>query len=170
MSDNVEKIVFLDIDGPMIPTSWYLQNNMASLDQDFSPQCVAVLKELIDRSGAKIVFNSTHSRDLYPRGHEKDKYPGLIPQMKKFGFTDDNFHQNIRTNYPNGSDRLDCIEAWLAVNKEITNAKETLWVAFDDALMEHKRAIWVDPDFGLGLPHFNRAATLLNFKPSWILI
>ena len=68
-----DKIIFLDIDGPMIPYTSFLFNPHASFDQVLDDRCCRVLHKIIEASGAKIVFNTTHNTMLYPI--EGDKTP-----------------------------------------------------------------------------------------------
>lgn len=59
---ETNKVIFLDIDGPTIPASYFLVDNMASWNRRFPDTTVAVIKRLCERTGAKVVFNTTHNR------------------------------------------------------------------------------------------------------------
>lgn len=53
--ENTPRIIFLDIDGPMIPGTRYLINRSCSFDRDFPAETIAVINEVCHRTGAKIV-------------------------------------------------------------------------------------------------------------------
>lgn len=154
-----DKVIFLDIDGPMIPYTSFLFNNMASFDQELDTRCVAVLRKIIDASGAKIVFNTTHNRHL----HQEDGFPGLINQFVAAGFGDD-LHEDMHTVYPD-VDRLTAINEWLDRNK----TDNMLWVALDDVKIDHKRAFLVNADHGIGIDAYNHCAKWLMFKTFVVL-
>jgi hypothetical protein len=55
-----ERIVFLDIDGPVIPFSMFLVDRHASINRVLAPIPVAVVKMICERSGARVVFKKNH--------------------------------------------------------------------------------------------------------------
>ena len=168
-----ERIIFLDIDGPMIPGTAYLDNVHCSWEQELYYPCVNVLRKILDASGAKIVFNTSHNVGRY--------FYSLVQKFEEQGFKND-IHEVKKTLYPSppadmvvdrGSDfsesgqrRLACAKWWL---KENAKSEQTLWVIFDDIKIDHKRAIHVDFDSGLTLSHYNQAAHWLQFKPFFVL-
>jgi len=155
-----QKIIFLDIDGPMIPDTSFLFNVNCSFEQELDERCVKILRRIVDDSKAKIVFNSTHNAALYESTH----YVGLLKRFVEAGFKDD-IHETLCTAYPEIT-RMEAITKWLSDYGE----DQCLWVAFDDEKIDHKRAFLVDQDTGLGLRAYIHAANYLHFKkPNWML-
>lgn len=151
-----EKVIFLDIDGPMIPYTSFLFNVHASFDQELDTRCIKVLKKIIEESNAYIVFNTTHNRMLYPS--QQDKIPGLINQFEQHGLGD-RIHKTVCTVYPD-TDRLTAIRHWLSSNNPDAN-----WVALDDVKINHDRACLVDADLGIGMREYNHCAQWFGYKP-----
>ena len=151
-----DKIIFLDIDGPMIPYTSFLFNTHASFDQELDDRCVKVLRKIIDASGAKIVFNTTHNTMLYPS--ETDTVPGLINQFTKVGFAAD-IHPTVCTIYPD-VDRKTAILRWLNEN----GSEGRKWVVLDDVEIRDVRAYLTDADLGIGIGEYNHCAEWLEFK------
>lgn len=56
------RVVFLDIDGPMIPTRASFLPDQPIVMTKFDPCAVGMLNSLLDRSGAKLVISSTWSK------------------------------------------------------------------------------------------------------------
>lgn len=185
-----EKFIFLDIDGPMIPATSYLSNPVASFDQELDDRCVMVLKKIIEKSGAKIVFNTSHASALYPNESEHHPY-GLIPQFEKAGLGDA-IHETRRTLFPEiaytGFDesmfmgivwgdtpvhhqhphhhpRLAAIFKYLEDNDPDGTAQ---WIALDDVSMPHERAFTVSYEHGIGIDAYDHAAEYLNFGRLYI--
>ncbi len=168
----VDKIIFLDIDGPMIPGTMYLEDPFCSMHQTFDPRSVMILKKIIEKAGdVKIVFNTAHNNTLEKTRHS----PGLLNVWHEHGF-DDYLHKDCKTTYPNPmkdylvpddkeiTRRLVAIYEWLNDHYDITQPNQVLWIAFDDEPIDHKRACTVDFDTGLSVKEFNHAAKYLNFQ------
>lgn len=151
-----ELIIFLDIDGPMIPTREYLFNPHASIDQNLNVECLRVLRHVLEKTGARIVFNTTHNRN----GER------LVSRFKEAGFTQPaDIHEDCHTLYPD-IDRLTAIREWLGRHPEVEK-----WVAFDDCPIKDSRAYPTDADHGIGWNEYQHAAQhLLGQKPGVILL
>lgn len=150
----MNKYLFLDVDGPLIPDTSFLFHSNASYDQIFDERCVAVVKKVLDDSGAWLVMNTTHNLHWEP-----DRIaPGLKPQLHKCGLGK-YLHKSPRTIYPE-LDRLTAIMKWMNDNAD----KHDLWVAFDDAPIDHKRAYRTSESLGVGIGEYNHAQRLLMFK------
>lgn len=156
-------VIFLDIDGPMIPTSMFLVDPHASIKRSMPPTTVAVLTELCVRTKAKIVFNTTHSRSIPSHGTMDEDIAGALV---RHGFDAKHLHASDRhTRYPDIS-RDQAVREWLARHPEVTK-----WVALDDAkFTDDPRLILVDPDSGLTLRHLELAIEKLGGKAPLILI
>jgi hypothetical protein len=140
-----ERVIFLDIDGPIIPYTMFLIDAMASHNRVIPPLTVSVVRELCKRSGAKVVFNSTHNR-RWKGVHDIDV------AVAKAGLPESDLHPDMRTKYPD-LDRDVAVVEWLSRHPEVRD-----WVAFDDCeFTEADNLIWVDPNAGLNLSHLNSA-------------
>lgn len=139
-----KRIVFLDIDGPMIPAGCYLAyGRMASFDRKFSPISVACINKLCHETKAKIVFNSVHC----------GSGQALVDDAIREGIKVGHLHENPLTTYPNANSRLDAIEQWLHEHNE----HEYLWVCFDDVDIGHDNQIMIDFNTGITPYHINLA-------------
>lgn len=141
----MNRVVFLDIDGPIIPFSMLLVNRMASHQRIIPEITVAVIREICDRSGAKVVFNTTHNTPI-------SGVPDIDDAMVTAGLPRDAIHKDKMTSYPMISRGL-AVKDWLHRHPEVDE-----WIAFDDArFTDDENLIWVDPDAGLHLGHLNLA-------------
>ena len=145
-----QNIIFLDIDGPMIPSSCYLAYGvMASFERRFSPLAVACINRLCHETKAKIVFNTTHNR-FYG-----DK---LVDEAIREGIKKGFIHPTSpKTKYPELNNRLEAIHLWIKENPE----KPVRWVSFDDADVGENN-ILIDFDYGVGVKEINQAMKILN--------
>lgn len=55
----ITKALFIDVDGPMIPVRAYYLPKQTRIASVFDPCAVAMVKKLLDESGAKIVISSS---------------------------------------------------------------------------------------------------------------
>jgi hypothetical protein len=154
----MSKVVFLDIDGPMIPATMFLYDKMASWERRFPPTTIAVVKTLCERTGAKIVFNTTHNQPI----------PGVDDihiAISKAGIDGEHFHEDRHTKYPQ-IDRGLAVKEWLARHPEVED-----WVALDDVrFTDDERLIFIDSDAGVHLGHLNMAIDQLGGKRVIMLI
>lgn len=153
----MNRIIFLDIDGPMIPSSMYFIDRNASWNRTISPVGVAIVNRLVEESGAKIVTNSSHN-NLVIESTGADLRADLI----RAGIPEASFHEDWRTKYPfvgrlteDDSNRMVAIREWMQRNGEAD------WIAFDDVkFTTDNRLILVDFDSGITTREFNKAADL----------
>jgi len=150
-------IVILDVDGPVIPATQVLVDPMSTWDRIVPKTTVAVLSRLCERTGAKIVFNSTHN-------DQWDGVPDIVDALVAAGLDRSHVHPtHDRTAYPAVS-RAQAAAEWLAAHPEVDD-----WIAFDDvAFIDDPRLIWVDPNAGLHLTHLNEALVRFGQKPIFI--
>jgi hypothetical protein len=140
-----KRVVFLDIDGPMIPFSMMLVDRLAARNRVIPQIPVAVVKRLCERADAKVVFNTTHNTPI-------DGIPDIDLALVAAGLPRELIHTDKMTNYPR-IHREQAVLWWLHEHKEVED-----WIAFDDTLFtERENLIWVDPDAGLHLKHLNIA-------------
>jgi len=146
MTDLPTRVVILDIDGPMIPSTHVLCDPMAAWDRTFPATTIRVIGLLCERSGARIVINSTHN-DPMPEA------PDIVDAMIAHGVDPDHFHPTEPlTAYPR-LDRKAAAFDWLARHPEVVD-----WVGYDDVVYcDAPNLVHVDPDSGLTLRHLNIA-------------
>ena len=159
----MQKILFLDIDGPVIPATQAFINRHASWERMFAPQCIAIVKHILDQSGAKLVTNSTHNQETPHLNGGRTLREDLIAA----GIQAELFHPVWKTQYPNISGslrRLDAIELWQAENGQAD------WIALDDAnFTDDERLVLVDFDCGLTVADFNKVAKRWGFTGFMVL-
>lgn len=179
------RIIFLDIDGPMIPSYcwlWPLLPVNPSFGRNFSPLCVAIINELCDNIGAEIVFNSSHNPVEQSRICQTTIIEGAIIKKEvsiaenlkeaaiRNGIPETNIHKDWKTTY--GSGWGSKISRKLAINTWLTDHPEVdKYVAFDDVdfTAEENNLVLVDYDVGLTLREYNSAVAIFGGKPIIIL-
>lgn len=112
------KIIFLDIDGPMIPMRAYHLPNQTSPVSMFDPCAVAMLNRLLAFSQAKIVCSSTWGMMGYDRWMEL---------LGKNGIDTSVVHKDWITPRRMSSYRINEIKWWLDEHPEVVD-----YVAIDD--------------------------------------
>ena len=159
------KLIFLDVDGVLIPARNYFTTKYAN---KIDPLAIEALYAIVERTQAKIVFNSVWNRSI-------DRLMDLITGtgMSNLCF----FHETEfgHTKYPEVPSRLEAIEDYL---QQIQDPKYTddiitvtHWVALDDEMIMHRNAIWVDPELGITPDVYRRALlTLDNPEPFVVLL
>jgi len=155
----VSKVIFLDIDGPMIPATMFLIDRMCSWNRNFPATTIAAINRLCSDSGAKVVFNTTHNRPMAD-------VPDIADAMVRHGFNPVHLHPtDPHTLYPDIPRDL-AVKEWLARHDEVE-----AWVAIDDVeCADAPNMILVDPDAGLHVGHLNQASLVLGGKPCLILM
>jgi len=112
------KIIFLDVDGPMIPVRAYWLPNQTELVSAFDPVAVSLLNKLIAQSGAKIVMSaSCRSKGL----------DFVRELLSKNSIDPVHLHDDWQTPRKLTSQRIHEIRWWLDNHPEITH-----YVAIDD--------------------------------------
>jgi len=125
---KLNKIIFLDIDGPVISTS---ANAFVSYYRtDCVPEAIANLNLICELSGAKIVANSTHNYSLSPTG-------SLKTDLIRFGIKPEYIHKNWRTVFPRiDYTKFNCslrgIGRQIAIDRWLSDFGYAEWVCFDD--------------------------------------
>jgi hypothetical protein len=135
-----ENILFLDIDGPMIPLAltYYLIDNPG--DRIMSNVCVGILNNICRKTEAKIVTNTTHNID----------HPGqatIREILIRNGVKEEYFHKDHKTIYGvETHNRMKAIDLWLYLHDNPN------WVALDDEIFtDNPNLIPIDRDKGLDL-------------------
>lgn len=150
-----KRIVFLDIDGPMIPSGMFLIEKQCSFDRMFSRIPVAVINHLCEESGAQIVMNTTHNL-----------HGGtMLSDVVREGIKEKYLHPTApMTTYPQNN-RWWAIQMWVQDNGPIDQ-----WVAIDDApFTKDERLILIDFNQGLHPGHYNVIADMWGLTKVFIL-
>lgn len=147
------RVVFCDVDGPLLPSGMLLVDADAKEKCLLSPICVAVLLDLLAEADALLVMNTT--RNVEPAD--------LRAALRRAGIPDDVFHPDWMTEYPRFP-REEAVRRWLSGNRVAA------WVALDDEVFTvDGRLIPVDYDGGLTPAHRDAALKSFGLKPSLIL-
>jgi len=145
------KIVFLDVDGPMIPHRAYmLPYNHGGRVSLFDPIAVNMVKRLLALAPAKLVISSTW------RGMGRDNIMHLLGMN---GFRADCLHDDWATTPRNTSlPREEEIRQWLDRHPETTH-----YAALDDEdLGDLPGAVVCTFEDGLQMEHYKLAGRLLD--------
>lgn len=151
---KLKKIIFLDIDGPIINTPCYFIDQDCSKYRSFmNTQAIGYLTKLVDLSGAKIVTNSTHNFYV-PKKTNRNLKDDLIG----WGLRPKHFHRSWRTQFaanyknpqPDELSKEEAISQWTVQNGAAD------WICIDDEeVMTDQRLFMVRFKFGLNLNVFN---------------
>jgi hypothetical protein len=117
------KIIFVDIDGPMIPIRAYYLQSQTDIVSLFDPCAVSLLNKLIEASQASIVISSTWQIQGYESCKTIFEDNGIICE----------FHRDWCTERKFSSTRTQEISWWLNNHPEITH-----YVALDDEMLDSK--------------------------------
>ena len=149
----MQKIIFLDIDGPVIHQPCYYIDIDSSFKRSVvSTTAIGYLNKLCTDYNAKIVCNSTHNDYIPFTKVQGDLKHDLI----RHGVDGYNFHVNWRTGYPNNlkgkatrsssTNRLVAIELWQEENGVVD------WICYDDdRFTQDKRLYCVSFERGIDM-------------------
>ena len=145
-------ILFLDIDGVMIPGRSYIGYNGENLPS-FDPLGIQIVGKICSQCNAKVVINSTWSGMMRTELEKQIRDSGLLPNI--FNHLDT---LESSTMYPYGiKDRLKAINNWLYLHPLISN-----WISLDDTVIDHENAVLVDPMNGISVENYRQATELLG--------
>ena len=169
MNDK-KRIIFLDIDGPVISTGCYGVTSLASnLRACMNQSAIGYLNMLCDHAKAKIVTNTSHNYHEVKNNDGEGGFRDLKTDLIRWGVKDHLFHEDWRTDYPyperfsSGGyadfPRQTAIHTWLEKNGDHD------WVCFDDAkFTEDKRLILIDFDHGITRDSIMRACGIFGIE------
>lgn len=149
----MNKIIFLDIDGPMKPARCYFDDDKRKAHNGGWDQLsVAIVNKICKQTGAKIVFNTAWNyKDILTIGKEQGLTGELIG----------------KTLYPKVECRLEAINNWLNMHPA---EQIDMWIALDDCHIDHDNAILVDSHVGISLNNYRKATKLLGNEDKFIIL
>lgn len=160
----MQKIIFLDIDGPVINTPCYWVDAYASLQRSvMNTQSIGIVNHLSKLSGAKIVTNSTHNNITV-----RETGRTLRQDLIKWGLKEEHLHENWHSTMPwsrgrvsaeSRSRRMWGIDDWIEHNGEAD------WICFDDEpFTENPRLFVIDFDRGIDYDVYLRVCTFWGME------
>lgn len=154
----MQRIIFLDIDGPVIPGTMYCLDRHCSWQKNIPPMIAHAVNTMCERTEAKIVFNTTHNR--VREGEET-----IFQAMVRAGFDPAHlFTADPATHYPKVA-RDQAVTEWLGRHPD------TDWLALDDCeFTNDERLIRIDPHVGITLLTVNEVIGRWNGKPVIVML
>lgn len=162
-TQKLPRLIFLDVDGPLISTSCYTLNINASIGRKmFNTNALGWVIALAKKTDARIVMNTSHNYHLTARGNVKE-------DLIHWGIEEKIFHPDWRTKYGADYDRdedaqivnsrIGAINDWMKRNGEHD------WLCFDDAnFTEDPRLIVVNFDDGITYSHYRKALKVWKYQ------
>ena len=147
------KVVFVDVDGPLVPIRAYvLPNRLGGTVKTMDPVAVAAVASICVAAGAKIVVSSSWA--IW--GKEK-----CLGWFQENGFDLGLVHEDWATprKLPSGADRSAEIKAWLAAHPEITH-----FAVIEDGHLDVPNLVRTTTHDGLLLEHQRALSSLLGIK------
>jgi hypothetical protein len=139
----MNNIVFLDIDGPIIPTPLYYLDSSCSLKRSrMDHSALGWIVFVLKAANAKLVTNSSHNYHIVDELDHRDLRSDLIAH----GIPKELFHENWRTRFGSwGSrSRMMTIVEWIE-----ENACDN-WVVFDDVeVTDNGKQVLIDFNKGI---------------------
>ena len=162
-----QRIVFLDIDGPIINTPMFFLAMDCSIGRSvLNTQAIAYVQRLCDIAKAKVVFNTMHNtHDI------ADPLTGDIrtirTDMIKWGLKPEVIHSDWMTEFPGFTqDRMVGIKRWID-----SKDYEVDWVCFDDVnFTNDNRLVLIDFDRGIDNNAYRKAAKLWGFRQEPLIL
>lgn len=170
-----EKIIFLDIDGPMIP-NWsreHIESGKAHILKDFfflsgfSEEAKSVINRLVELTGASVVTNSTHNNGT---GYYTNDLPGdehIANLFEANGMKSCLRSSNYRTPFRNKDRDFYNCDRDLAVTMWLKDHEVDNYVIFDDATYDytdgkHGAHLVKSPTSGLTEEHYLKGLEILT--------
>lgn len=154
------KILFVDVDGVLIPASQAILDPLCFLNRNIPDLQLAMLTRICETSDAKVVMNTTHN--LTP----PDK-PSIHEVMIRKGFDAKHFHPVCnKTEYPHISRKL-AVRQWIREHgKEID-----MWLCVDDTICaDDQHMVHVDSEVGITISNMNTILTTFGHNPILIFV
>jgi hypothetical protein len=150
--ENVTKILFLDIDGPLIPARLYFNGSPRPHSTGggwaYDPVAVGMIATLVERHGIQLVYNSSHNDS----GKDYIYHQALNNQLADW------LHVDFMTTFPHQTyERAEGITKWLQEHMEVTH-----WASVDDFPLQLPNAVQVDYNAGMTLSTFEHLERFLK--------
>lgn len=166
----MQKIIFIDIDGPVINTPCYWVDMQASVRRAvMNTQSIGILNRLAYLADAKIVTNSTHNNATI-----RETGRTLRDDLIKWGLKESYLHEDWRTEFPwpdwgDGQPihrRMKGIMGWMEKNGEAD------WICFDDEpfVQDDARLFHIDFDHGIDYHMYLKACKHWKLNPKAIIL
>lgn len=168
------KAIFLDIDGVLNYTQWYISDrnpgNLYGQEGDIDPMCVERILRIVKETGAKVVISSDWriawegtlvrlERMGLTRDIVIDKTPELIWRMisRDDYMRDEDFYNERNYEYSRGHE----IDIWLAEHPECTN-----YCIIDDRtdFTEDQQPHFIHVDSNIGLTDDNTDIAIMTLN------
>lgn len=151
------RIIFQDIDGPLIPLRMYYRGGRPFDYQKgsfmFDPIAVDMINHVCQEFDARVVFNTAHNENP----EHVMKHQGTVN-----GFT--HLHENCTTEFIRSIDnRFEAIKEWLSRHPEVTE-----WIVVDDMEVHRPRQVLVDYSTGMTIHNYYNMCELFGNKKSII--
>lgn len=173
----MQRIIFLDIDGPVIPAPiYYLDGNVLFNRSFMSTTALGYISRLATLGKALIVTNSAHN--WFNTGEGSPDYipvRNLKQDLIRHGLKENQFHDIWRTEFPNPRNRKfsesDPSGRMLAINNWIEDNGPADWIGFDDEkYTSNKRLIHIDFELGIDYKAFVKACKVWDIDPNSLII
>lgn len=157
----MQKIIFLDIDGPVIPGRVYSRNVYPELRMIFAKDSIQLVNQLCESTGARVVTNSMHN-------HLDIKGRSLRQDLITWGMGASNFHEDWRTSFPNVNYKENPSPVrgwgrWLGILDWQKRNGEANWVCFDDRIFtKDPRLVRIEFYEGINNQSVGRALSLFE--------
>lgn len=157
----MNKVIFLDIDGPVIPIDVPVRESV--FRTTYNPDSIEYLNLLCEETGAKVVTNSMHNYQDWLDGDLRD-------DLIAWGLDKKFVHDDWRTVFPmidyskvkspvRGIGRLVAIQDW------IKHHGDSSWVCFDDRKFSNlANLIHIEDGLGIKEHHFDSALDILTMN------
>lgn len=150
---NPKKILFIDVDGPLIPSrALFLENQGKLLNlgvaDTFDPVAVSVINTVLKETKCQFVISSTW------RIKRLEVCKNLFT-LNKINF--DHIHSDWETPMKFSSSRSDEIRMWLDKHLEIEK-----YAILDDAKVDLPNIVRVSTEDGMQMRHYNKLIELLS--------
>ena len=150
----IMKIIFQDIDGPLIPMRMYYRNHTRPHNGQsfiYDPVAVDMLRVICERTGAKVVFNTMHN---------ENPADVMMYQAQVNGMAGIMYEPDPITSFADLQiGRKFAIGHWLFQHPEVTE-----WIVIDDADIDTDRLVQVDFQTGMNINTFIKACELFGQK------
>lgn len=152
-------VIFLDIDGVMIPGRAYALRTQTRRPPPFDPIAVGMVRQLCQEAGAQIVISST-----WRKRRTRDEMRDVLRQN---GLGEVTLHEDWGTPVLDSQPRGQQIAAWLRNHPTVER-----YAALDDdpSVRTLPGAVLCSSADGIGLEQYNRARELLGLKPIVVLV